>query len=1308
MECKALFIDGGTKTGVMQSVGEAVEGTMIPALGVVTWGAIRNRNSLVVPHGQQEETICDYVSTVGHQKCQNEKDMAAELDPNHTQFVLVDDGIGGYGAEIELRGTLEAKLVEALAKRISRPDIPIACVVIQGGPGTIDTVFAAVKNQTPVVVLDGTGQAAEMIAFAHHHVWRERCDCKSKEVLQGHWAHIQSLGKSKTEDIMTNIVSILRQWPCEKLSEKWVELFGRGDFNNRMASVLAVVCQHHFITVNELCKPGATEPESIPLSIKRAIVDYRLLSGKRHHVENVLDFLIRWKCPELWKHIEPTLKGTGPSIYSDLLTSKFFEALKFSSTEMAGLLAKKGAQIKIENSIELYSSPPSYLRRNGRLGEANEPATLEQILQTQREFLGSRFSGWFSNPQAEKTMPEKFTELLIWAAFFDHVELAKFLWQKTDNPVQSALIATRIWRGLSELEDDSIDSDKRERLAKAASEFEDFAIQTLDNLFRSNEFENDEKIARDMLLMPLPLWGDAQPHYSLLELAKDGKCSQFFASDCAVQALEARWYGRRVTLIDKSFTGETNTTKSPRLKYGRHRYLYFIFVLCFSLGLFFWNDLTGLRTDCSVFSLLTLRRLFVFALQLLVALFMLGYAKIERDQIEKDPRAWAESSANLYLDLPMILLYFSALLCLIPDLFLAFFWTISSCGIQDADIILQEPSLSIFSWVGRVLIAMTGLLVYARGVHFVVNKDNGALVASLYQMWEPIRVFSIVFLVCITSFGSVLHVLKPNDSISSFRALGFWFFRNAYMQGFGEVSDDYIQETENFGTFVGLAFLALFLLVSNVIVNLLVAMMGDVFEREKEKKTELFQGIFYQLCVEYEAEEVSFDPPPFNLSFVAPFQPVALSTLGLFFKVIGVFLTMPKFIGTRILYRTFSPKTAKNILEVLQSYGFWLSEEQAAKLYAPQVDKNTISLEELNERLHRARLVVLDESAERRSAELQAPDLATFATPIAGVQAANLPPPGSAAAGPAGAAELTKQMRESSETHLRVLNESLADFEARQLTKIDSIMKHMLETTTQADHEAVCQIGNSRVPVTAKASILSSDDFLLAVQSSMFKRWCDEICKASPEMVVERVEIQSVDVFNNRYISRRVGFIKLQAIVNNQQGQRLPGIVWMKGPAVGLLVLWECANRQYVLLTKQARVAAGRQMTELPIGAYTDTVGGQIDSHPVRMSAREELDKLGVNVSQGTINLTEWLGHSGGIFPSAFGCDEALHILLFKRTMQQEELEEKKELAQKHSSSWLSLIIVPLEEVVSRTEDGKVFCALFIYEQYKRLVQEQS
>ncbi|EGD78998.1 hypothetical protein PTSG_01969 [Salpingoeca rosetta] len=84
------------------------------------------------------------------------------LDPNHDFFILVDDGTDNkFGGEIEFRAEFEKA-----AK--GRFDCPVVTVVIQGGPGTLNTALESVRAQTPIVVVEESGQTADVLAYAYN------------------------------------------------------------------------------------------------------------------------------------------------------------------------------------------------------------------------------------------------------------------------------------------------------------------------------------------------------------------------------------------------------------------------------------------------------------------------------------------------------------------------------------------------------------------------------------------------------------------------------------------------------------------------------------------------------------------------------------------------------------------------------------------------------------------------------------------------------------------------------------------------------------------------------------------------------------------------------------------------------------------------------------------------------------------------------------------------------------------------------------------------------------------------------------
>lgn len=95
--------------GVMKHVGEAVRDytlkhgskNIITTIGVACWGCVQNRENLVSRTGCWPANYTSVASS-------NLSGRDCPLDPNHTHFILADDGTSGmYGMEIGLRSELE-------------------------------------------------------------------------------------------------------------------------------------------------------------------------------------------------------------------------------------------------------------------------------------------------------------------------------------------------------------------------------------------------------------------------------------------------------------------------------------------------------------------------------------------------------------------------------------------------------------------------------------------------------------------------------------------------------------------------------------------------------------------------------------------------------------------------------------------------------------------------------------------------------------------------------------------------------------------------------------------------------------------------------------------------------------------------------------------------------------------------------------------------------------------------------------------------------------------------------------------------
>lgn len=69
------------------------------------------------------------------------------LNPNHTCFILVDDGsANNFCIETEFRNKLEITLKETLK-------IPILLIVIEGGLSMLKKIHDALNNMTPIILV---------------------------------------------------------------------------------------------------------------------------------------------------------------------------------------------------------------------------------------------------------------------------------------------------------------------------------------------------------------------------------------------------------------------------------------------------------------------------------------------------------------------------------------------------------------------------------------------------------------------------------------------------------------------------------------------------------------------------------------------------------------------------------------------------------------------------------------------------------------------------------------------------------------------------------------------------------------------------------------------------------------------------------------------------------------------------------------------------------------------------------------------------------------------------------------------------
>ncbi|XP_026150464.1 transient receptor potential cation channel subfamily M member 2 [Mastacembelus armatus] len=546
----AWIITGGTHVGVMKHVGQAVRDNVLScsstqgrvvAIGVATWGIIHNRDSLVYSEG------CFPAQYVMDVKGQGR---LSNLDNNHTHFLLVDDGTHGhYGVEIELRSRLEKCISEKhLGNRESGATIPVVCVVLDGGPGTLNTMYNTILNGTPCVVLEGSGRVADLIA-----------DVAELPLSQITIALIHQLMKkffSQAYDNFTDLEIIT-----------WTKM------------IQDIIRRPHLLTVFRVSEECHWD---VDVAILQALLKASRTNKSQgtEYWKSQLELAIAWNRVDI---AETEIFTEDSQWESSELHWAMFSALVGNKPEFVRLLLENGVSLREflqdEQTLrELYTRLPNCIflsklakrvqssrkqllktRGQSHLGQ-EKIITMSHVSDEVRHLLGSFTKPLY--PSSTMTYPFKMTiedislsvsknqtvsegslrativeerdpgkDLFLWAVVQSNKELAEIAWEQCRDCTSAALAASKILKKMAE---DIKDTDKAEEMKELANHYEKHAIGVFSECYNS-----DQERAQKLLVRASPLWGRT----TCLRLALEANDKSFVAQSGVQNLLTQIWCG---------------------------------------------------------------------------------------------------------------------------------------------------------------------------------------------------------------------------------------------------------------------------------------------------------------------------------------------------------------------------------------------------------------------------------------------------------------------------------------------------------------------------------------------------------------------------------------------------------------------------------------------------------------------------------------------------------------------------------------------------------------------------------------------
>ncbi len=222
------------------------------------------------------------------------------------------------------------------------------------------------------------------------------------------------------------------------------------------------------------------------------------------------------------------------------------------------------------------------------------------------------------------------------------------------------------------------------------------------------------------------------------------------------------------------------------------------------------------------------------------------------------------------------------------------------------------------------------------------------------------------------------------------------------------------------------------------------------------------------------------------------------------------------------------------------------------------------------------------------------------------------------------------------------------------------------------------------IPVTNEPSIMQPQAKALAA-SGLLTKWVEGL---DPRFYLRGIKLQSIDLFGTR-----VGFVKFEADITSRNadgtsdGTKIPGIVFLRGDSVGILVVLECAREgddatraaqpleEYAVLVQQPRVPA-RRFDFLEIAAGMLDGSGDFKG----VAAKELVEELGPDFALSEHDLIS-LGEP--IFLSPGGSDERMHLFAHTRLVTRAEIDalQGRLTGCQHENERISLVVVPLTAV---------------------------
>eukprot|EP00047_Mylnosiga_fluctuans_P021332 m.103498 g.103498 ORF g.103498 m.103498 type:complete len:1566 (+) comp8856_c0_seq2:29-4726(+) len=894
----AWIVTGGTNAGINRMVGDLVSALCRPddvVIGIVPWSLVSHREKLEDAGANSETLIVGYTDGL------TDSFASGVLNPRHTCFLLVDDGRDGVQdhGEVAMRGRIERAICEEF-------HIAGVCIVIQGGSGTLMSAMHAAKNGTPLVVIEGTGGCADLLALTHRFVhgrpagrdsrisYEQIRDAAARMAHGGGEArvleflrivffivrdrkavtiHGQESGDASIEEsILRAIISVdpnaewhesdfksqmhlAMRWDRISLAQAIVQTMRTATDGSEHPPALSLVWGELLMTAIVLDKPdfvdfflrnGARALDLISTrelqkqqattpARPRRYAEFRRLRQTSARLKEALEELYQraYESSAYWRFLGVSEEHD----VSELITAN----------ELVGMLADDEGP----HTAVMYENIVDFLRHRAE----PEPPFLQQRFDFSLDHLQSlediavlaenSTAGELADIDLDRRMElVAFRMLMFYAVCLNKCDLAQLFWQRSDESLVNALIASRLFLSIADCEGMSLSilANERELMRENSKKFGELAVGLVLQCYHENPV-----LTEDMLTLE-----DPKAHCNIIDIAFISENLKFLAAPPTQMAMGQRWVGELhvevsnfwpfmrcflLPLLGPALWARLRV--EPSSSWARIAAFYS------SPACRFWMDVLSSMVLLILFSVMVLTALplgYLSNLEIIVCVFFVGLACEEiRQLFLLSPKAWAMDGWNV-LDVLVLLLYFGGL------------------GVRESNLDKFEIAVT-----AKTMFTLSNLLLWLRLLRFyAVSPVLGPKLIMVKRMLADVTLFVCLGVVVLLAYGIAQQsLLFPMEATSfdTFRNILYW----PYFQFYGEMFLDEINEASgciSYSDFVSCGsskhaflvplLLGAYLLFSSILlVNLLVAMFNLTYQTVQVEARETWHLQHYGLYREY-------------------------------------------------------------------------------------------------------------------------------------------------------------------------------------------------------------------------------------------------------------------------------------------------------------------------------------------------------------------------------------------------------------------------------------------------------------------------